>query len=69
VDIAEHLALNADTVSRIVSRMRAKGLYSPAGRSRLLCARFDALTRACPLASAIARMHAPAEAAAVSALG
>ena len=69
VDIAEHLALNADTVSRIVSRMRAKGLYSPAGRNRLLCARFDALVRTCPLASAIARMHAPAETAAVSALG
>jgi CRP/FNR family transcriptional regulator len=57
VDIAEHLALNADTVSRIVSRMRSKGLFAAAGRSRLLCPRFDDLARACPLTSAIARMH------------
>ncbi len=69
VDIAEHLALNADTVSRIVSRMRAKGLYSPAGHSRLLCARMDALAHTCPLAATIARMHAPPEVAVVSALG
>lgn len=66
VDIAEHLALNADTVSRIVSRMRAKGLYVPASRSRLLCPRFDDLARSCPLASAITRMHAPAEQVAAS---
>lgn len=57
VDIAEHLALNADTVSRIVSRMRAKGLYVPAGRSRLLSPRFEDLADACPLTPAIARMH------------
>jgi CRP-like cAMP-binding protein len=69
VDIAEHLALNADTVSRIVSRMRAKGLYVPASRSRLLCPRFDDLARSCPLASAIMRMHAPAEQLAASPVG
>lgn len=61
MDIAEHLALNADTVSRIVSRMRASGLLAAAGRSRLVCPRFEDLSNACPLASAIARMHASAE--------
>lgn len=61
IDIAEHLALNADTVSRIVSRMRAKGLYTAAGRSRLLCPRFEDLGASCPLTPAIARMHASAE--------
>jgi CRP-like cAMP-binding protein len=60
VDIAEHLALNADTVSRIVSRMRANGIYVPAGRSRLLCPRFEDLAERCPLTSAILRMHGSA---------
>lgn len=58
IDIAEYLALNADTVSRIVSRMRANGLYAPAGASRVRCTNFEALTQACPLAAALARMHA-----------
>lgn len=57
MDIAEHLALNADTVSRIVSRMRAKGLLAAAGRRHLVCPRFKDLACACPLASVIARMH------------
>lgn len=56
-DIAEYMALNADTVSRIVSRLRAKGLVTPAGRRHLVCPRFESLARTCPLAPAIMRMH------------
>lgn len=56
-DIAEHLALNADTVSRIVSRMRAKGLIVRTGKHRVLSANIDALAEDCPLSPALIRMH------------
>jgi CRP/FNR family transcriptional regulator len=56
-DIAEHLALNADTVSRIVSRMRASGLIAVAGRNRLVCKSLEALARECPVAATIKRTH------------
>lgn len=57
-DIAEHLALNADTVSRIVSRMRAKGRIVRTGTYRLLSANIDALAADCPLSPTLIRMHA-----------
>ncbi|WP_072390372.1 Crp/Fnr family transcriptional regulator [Hyphomicrobium sp. CS1GBMeth3] len=56
-DIAEYMALNADTVSRIVSRLRASGVLTPAGRNLLICPSFADLARACPLAPAITRLH------------
>jgi len=59
-DIAEHLALNADTVSRIVSRMRAKSLIAFAGRNRLVCRDAGMLAAECPLADTLARMHGAA---------
>ena len=59
-DIAEHLALNADTVSRIVSRMRAKGLIAVAGRNRLVCRSIEMLESECPLATTLERMHGTA---------
>lgn len=59
-DIAEHLALNADTVSRIVSRMRARGLLAAAARRHLVCPRFEDLARACPLAPTLQRVHGTA---------
>jgi CRP-like cAMP-binding protein len=57
LDIAEYLALNPDTVSRIVSRLRANGLLAAARRHHLLCPNSEALARACPLTPAIVRMH------------
>lgn len=57
IDIAEHLALNPDTVSRIVSRMRRAGVLAPAGRNRIVCPSFETLSRSCPLNAAVARMH------------
>jgi CRP/FNR family transcriptional regulator len=56
-DIAEHLALNADTVSRIVSRMRSNGLFAIAGRNRLVCRSLEVLARESPISTAIRRMH------------
>jgi CRP-like cAMP-binding protein len=44
-DIADHLALNSDTVSRIFSRLRAGGVISTTGRHRLFCRDIDALRR------------------------
>jgi CRP/FNR family transcriptional regulator len=65
IDIAEHLALNPDTVSRIVSRMRRAGTLAPAGRNRLVCPSFEALAAACPLTSAVSRIHKGAASATV----
>lgn len=60
VDVAEHLALNPDTVSRIMSRLRSRGLVAPAGRHRLVCRDIAALERECPLAPTLVRVHRPA---------
>ncbi|MGE0023230.1 MAG: Crp/Fnr family transcriptional regulator [Hyphomicrobium sp.] len=57
LDIAEHLALNADTVSRIMSRMRASGLITMTRRRSVICRDLDSLARACPLGEALARVH------------
>lgn len=57
IDIAEHLALNPDTVSRIVSRMRRAGTLAPAGRNRLVCPSYEALAATCPLTAAVSRLH------------
>lgn len=62
MDIAEHLALNADTVSRIISRMRAKGLIATVGRSRLICRDFSELAAACPLTATLINVHGAADA-------
>lgn len=60
-DIAEHLSLNADTVSRIVSRMRANRMLVPAGRRHLLFANVDKLAETCPLSAAVISMHSSDE--------
>lgn len=67
LDIAEYLALNPDTVSRIVSRMRTSDLISATGRNYLVCRSLDALAAACPLTPAITRMHKVQALASVSA--
>jgi CRP-like cAMP-binding protein len=48
-DIADHLALNSDTVSRIVSRLRARGAITITGRYRLFCRDVAALRQWCAL--------------------
>jgi CRP-like cAMP-binding protein len=58
-DVADYLALNADTVSRIVSRLRAKGIVSQSGRSRFICHDKRALADESPIARALKAMHIP----------
>jgi CRP-like cAMP-binding protein len=58
-DMADYLALNADTVSRIVSRLRVKGLLAQSGRRRLICRDLSALEKECPISGAITQMHRP----------
>jgi CRP-like cAMP-binding protein len=55
-DIADYLALNADTVSRIISRLRAKGLVSQSGRSRFICHDSEALAQESPVAQALTEL-------------
>jgi CRP-like cAMP-binding protein len=58
-DVAAYLALNADTVSRIVSRLRGKGLLAQSGRRRLICRDMGALYDECPIARVLEDMHGP----------
>jgi CRP-like cAMP-binding protein len=58
-DVADHLALNADTVSRIVSRLRSWGLIAATGRKRLVCRDIAALKSRCPVAGTLQQMHGP----------
>ena len=56
-DIADYLALNADTVSRIISKLRAKGLVLQPGRSRYICHDTRALGAETPIAEALGALH------------
>jgi CRP-like cAMP-binding protein len=60
--LADYLALNPDTVSRIVSRLKTRGLLSQSGRRHIHCRDLDALGKECPLSSAIAELHLGARA-------
>lgn len=55
-DIAEHLSLNADTLSRIMSRLKSRNLFALAGRGRAIIKDFSALCALTPLASALHEM-------------
>lgn len=57
VDVADYLALNADTVSRVVARMRATKLISRSGRNRIVCRDITALMGESPLATILATMY------------
>ncbi len=56
-DIADYLALNADTLSRIMSRLRASGAISIAGRGHGLARDFRRLCEMSPMARAVSEMH------------
>lgn len=56
-DIADYLALNADTLSRIMSRIRASGAISIAGRGHGLARDFGRLCEMSPMAEAFIEMH------------
>ncbi len=59
-DIANYLALNADTLSRIMSRLKTDGLVTSIGRGRMVITDFPALLARTPLADAVRVLHAPA---------
>lgn len=59
-DIANYLALNADTLSRIMSRLKTEGLVTSLGRGRIVITDFGALLARTPMADAVRALHAQA---------
>lgn len=59
-DMADYLSLNADTLSRIMSRLRQSGLLGGTGRGRGYASDFAALCALSPLADTIRSLHEPA---------
>jgi CRP/FNR family nitrogen fixation transcriptional regulator len=55
-DIADYLALNPDTLSRIMSRLKAKGLIALHKRGHALTRSFAALCQESPIADALVEM-------------
>jgi len=53
-DIADYLALNADTLSRIMSRLRVKGAIGRASRGKLIVRSWSALRSMSPIADVVA---------------
>ena len=56
-DIADYLALNADTLSRIMSRLKTKGVVAQTGRCRTVVPGWDGLCALSPVAGAIMALH------------
>jgi hypothetical protein len=54
-DMADYLALNADSLSRIMSRFRAGGLIATPRRNLAIAKSLDALLAATPLGTALSR--------------
>ena len=52
-EIAQHLALNADTLSRMMSRFKANNLVSQRGRHHIALKNWRALADMCPLTPAL----------------
>lgn len=52
-DIADYLALNADTLSRILTRYKADGLFHQVGRDKIYIKNWQALLDQCPVADAL----------------
>jgi CRP/FNR family transcriptional regulator len=59
-DMADYLSLNADTLSRIMSRLRQNGVLGLAGRGRAYAPKFEALRAMSPLAETIQALHGTA---------
>jgi len=57
IDMADYLALNADTLSRIMTRFKDRGLVEQLGRSRMICRDVERLGRETPLAATLAQLH------------
>lgn len=59
-DIADYLALNADTLSRIMSRLKARGIVVQKARGRALVPDGKVLGDLSPIADALVAVHASA---------
>jgi len=57
-DMANYLSLNADTLSRIMSRLKHSGLLATTGRGRGYTPSLEALGRLSPIADTIRSLHA-----------
>ena len=55
--LCDTAALNPDTLSRIMSRLRGRGIFSPDGRSQIMLRDFPALAARSPAAQALAEIH------------
>jgi CRP/FNR family transcriptional regulator, anaerobic regulatory protein len=58
-DIADYLALNPDTLSRITSRFKSRGLLQHARNGHTVLPSWDALLGASPVAATLQTLHAP----------
>lgn len=58
-DIADYLALNPDTLSRISSRFKARGLLLTARSGRIVLPDWDALCAISPVTAALQALHNP----------
>jgi CRP-like cAMP-binding protein len=56
-DMADYLSLNPDTLSRILSRLKAQGLLKSAGRSRYILPSWDQIKAHTPAAEPLVRLH------------
>jgi CRP-like cAMP-binding protein len=66
-DIADHLALNADTLSRIMSRLKTRGLIAQTGRTRAVIPDWTRLCELTPVADTVLALHGSARTAAADA--
>jgi CRP/FNR family transcriptional regulator len=58
-DMADYLALNPDTLSRMLSRLKSRNLISLPTRQRVIIKDFAALAKLSPLSEALQRLRAP----------
>lgn len=56
-EVAEYLALNADTLSRIMSRLTQSNVIERSGRAQMAVRDWDGLVSHCPLSNAITALH------------
>ena len=56
-EIAEYLALNADTLSRIMSRLSRDSIIGRSSRAQLAVHNWEALKALCPLSEAVIALH------------
>lgn len=59
-EVAEYLALNADTLSRIMSRLERENVLARSSRAQVTVRNLDALKAHCPLSDSVAALHSEA---------